>query len=198
MRDSPEPKHGVPASTITEIADRCLQANHHGHAVYVYLTDLEDECDFQGTVHLVGYAEPADALPEHYHHVKTVMENASLTWWYEQLLEDVLEREWPLALARGLVTDTHQTARKAKPPTKTNITQVAREVRDHQEPAKHGPNVCYTIQNGRIVLQTSPTRPEPGSDTKLLFVNHRSYRNGVTKHGDDIYRELWAMGVYHQ
>ena len=95
--------HGVPSSTITKIAKRCLEANAWGHARYVYLTDLEYQCSYQGTVHLVAYAERADALPEHYHHVKSVMEWSSLTWWYEKLLESALKREWPRAAARGLV-----------------------------------------------------------------------------------------------
>lgn len=95
--------HGVPAATITKIANICLEANAWGHTRYVYLTDLEDECKFQGTVRLVAYAEPADALPEHYHHVATVKERSSLTWWYESLLERALEREWARAAKRGLV-----------------------------------------------------------------------------------------------
>lgn len=100
--------HGVPSSTITKIAKRCLEANAWGHARYVYLTDLEYQCSYQGTVHLVAYAEPADALPKHYHHVKTVMERSSLTWWYEELLESALKREWPRAAARGLVRPAGQ------------------------------------------------------------------------------------------
>ena len=190
--------HGVPPSTITKIANRCLKANEHGHTKYVYLTDLEDECAFQGTVHLVAYVEPADALPEHYHHIRTVMERASLTWWYESLLESALRQEWPRAAARGLVRDEHLPARQAEPPTKANINQVACDLREYLDLGRPRdcPNICYEIKGGRMVLSVLHARPDPDSDLKLLYTGHRRYPNReVSKCLDDIYRELRAAGV---
>ena len=189
----------MPPSTITKIANRCLKANEHGHTKYVYLTDLEDECAFQGTVHLVAYVEPADALPEHYHHVRTVLERASLTWWYEKLLESALRQEWPRALASGLVKNEHRAALRAEPPTKANITKVAGDIREYWELGGRYdcPNVCYKIRDGRIRLLMARNRPDPDSDLKLLYTGHRRYPSReVSKYQDDIYRELWAAGVY--
>lgn len=191
--------HGVPAATVTKIAERCLEANECGHTRYVYLTDLEDECSYQGTVHLVAYAEPAGALPEHYHHVATVLERSSLTWWYEALLERALKKEWPRAAARRLVkNDEHREAVHAKPPTKTNIIRAAYDMRRYWEQGgRHdGPNACYEIKGGRVCLLVTRDRPNADSNTKLLFIGHRRYPSKkMSKYRDDICRELLAAGV---
>ena len=98
--------HLVPQRTILMIAERARRMNRFGHTHYLYLTDLADECAFQDTKYLVGYAEPAIHMTEHHTHVVTFDELKGPMpdyEWYVHELERKLKTAWHEALKRGLV-----------------------------------------------------------------------------------------------
>lgn len=86
-----------------------------------------------------------------------------------------------------------------KPPTKKNITEIARDIREYwgSRHQHYCPNVCYQVVDGRMRLVMTYNVPDEGSDTKLLFY-HDDPRLGIGRVADyraDVCRELRLAGV---
>lgn len=94
-------------------------------------------------------------------------------------------------------TEGMQTTIRAEPPTRENITEVARDIRQYWGSGgmAHSPNVCYRIKDGRMHLLRTYSFPDAGSDTKLLLIAWVRPDNRMSDYRADIYNELRRRGV---
>lgn len=87
-----------------------------------------------------------------------------------------------------------------KPPTKDNITQVARQVREHwNTPNDYYPTVCHRVRNGKVILSRHYDLPDADSNVKpLCTINHKHPRNRMSDYRADIWQKLHSIGITNQ